>query len=135
MNIHPFIIFVTGILTMLWAYSSFYKLYEFGKFKQAMDTQVFPKWIGKILVYVIPTLEIILIILLLIPKTRLLGMYGSLFLMTLFTMYVGGATFGIYGRYPCACGGIFSRLGWKRHFKFNLIFTIIALAGVVLIEI
>lgn len=135
MNPHPFIILVTGLLIILWAYSSFSKLYELKKFKHAMLSQVFPKWIGKILIYLVPLSEIIMIILLLITNTRLIGMYASFFIMLAFTIYVGAAVMGLYARRPCACGGLFSRLGWNKHLKVNIVLTLIALVGVLLMEL
>jgi hypothetical protein len=135
MNTHPFIILVTGILIILWAYSSFSKLIDIKKFQHAMLTQVFPRWIGKLFVFFVPLLEIILIVLLVFPSTRLIGMYSSLFTMIAFTLYVGGAVFKIYDRMPCACGGLFNRLGWYKHFKLNIILTVIAFIGVLLIEV
>lgn len=135
MNPHPFIIIITGLLILLWAYASFSKIFNMHQFQHALMTQVFPRWVGKILTYALPLSELVIIGLLLIPETRLLGMYTSLFLMTIFTLYVGGAVFQIYDRYPCACGGLFSRMGWYKHLKVNIILTIIALAGVVLMEL
>lgn len=135
MNLHPLIILITGVLILLWAYASFSKLFGLHKFKQAMMTQVFPRWVGKILLYAIPLIEIGLVVLLIIPETRLFGMYSSLFLMILFTLYVGGAVFQVYDRHPCACGGLFRRLGWYKHFKVNIMLTLIALIGVVLMEL
>jgi len=135
MNLHPFIIFITGLLIILWAYTALSKLFDFNKFKYAMKIQVFPRWIGSILVYMLPVLELALVVLLIVPSTRLIGMYSSLFLMVLFTLYVGGAVFHIYDRNPCACGGLFNRLGWHKHFKVNIVLTLIALAGAVLMEI
>jgi hypothetical protein len=135
MNPHPFIIFITGFLIIMWAYASFSKLFDLPRFQHAMLTQVFPRWVGKIFTYLVPLVEIIIIVLLLIPETRLLGMYSSMFLMFLFTLYVGGAVFQIYERHPCACGGLFGRLGWQKHFKVNIMLTLVALVGVVLMEL
>jgi len=135
MNPHPFIIIITGFLVLLWAYASLSKLFNFNKFKHAMSIQVFPPWIGQIMTYLVPTVELVIVALLLITQTRLLGMYASMFLMALFTIYVGGAVFKIYERTPCACGGLFARMKWNRHFKVNIILTIIALAGVLLMEL
>ena len=134
MNPHPFIIIITAFLILLWAYASLSKLFNFKEFKQAMAVQIFPQWIGKIMVYLVPLTELILVLLLILPQTRLEGMYASLFLMTLFTLYIGGAVFQIYERTPCACGGLFERMQWKRHFKVNIVITLIALAGVILME-
>ncbi|MBB5646300.1 MauE/DoxX family redox-associated membrane protein [Pedobacter cryoconitis] len=135
MNLHPFIIIVTGMLILLWAYAAFSKLFNLAQFQHALMIQVFPRWVGKILVYVLPLSELILVGLLLIPQTRLIGMYSSFFMMGAFTLYVGGVVFKIYDQYPCACGGLFARLGWSNHFKVNIVLTLIALAGVILMEI
>ena len=135
MNLHPFIIIVSGFLVILWVYSALSKLTNWDHFKQAMKTQVFPVWAGKIFIYLIPLLELALAISLLFDTTRLYGMYASMFLMGLFTLYIGGAVFQLYSRYPCACGGLFSRIGWKRHFRLNIVLTLIATAGVLLMEL
>lgn len=135
MNPHPFIILMTGLLIILWAYAVYSKLSDLTRFKHAMSTQVFPKWIGKILVFIVPLSEIVLIILLLIPGTRLIGMYSSFLMMLSFTLYIAGAVFGLYARRPCACGGLFNRLGWNKHFKVNIVLTLIALTGVILMKI
>jgi hypothetical protein len=135
MTPHPFIILITGLLIILWAYSAFSKLYDLPNFKHAMMTQVFPEWMGKILIILVPLSEIIMIILLLIAGTRLIGMYASLFIMIAFTIYVAGTVFGVYDRRPCACGGLFSRLGWEKHLKVNIVLTLIALVGVLLMKL
>jgi hypothetical protein len=135
MNPHPFIILITGLLVILWGYASISKLTNLSEFQHAMMAQVFPKWVGRILIYVVPLAEIAMIVLLLIPSTRLIGMYASLFTMIAFTLYVGGAVFKLYLRTPCACGGLFNKLGWYRHFKVNIVLSLIALVGVVLMEL
>jgi uncharacterized membrane protein YqaE (UPF0057 family) len=61
-------------------------------------------------------------------------MYISLFMMVVFTVYVSGIIFRVYDVYPCPCGGVFSRIGWKKHFRVNLLLTLIAVVGVVLME-
>lgn len=135
MNPHPFIILITGLLVILWGYSSISKLTNLDEFRTAMMTQVFPKWLSRILIYLVPLIEIAWIVLLLIPSTRLIGMYASLFTMIAFTLYVGGAVFKLYLRTPCACGGLFNKLGWQKHFRVNIVLSIIALVGVVLMEL
>lgn len=135
MNINPFIILVAGLLIILWVYAAFSKLFNLKKFKRAMRIQVFPKWISNILIVAVPLSEIITIALLLVPHTRLLGMYASLFIMFSFTIYVGGAVFGFYERKPCACGGLFGMLGWKMHLKVNVVLTLLAFLGVILMKI
>lgn len=135
MNLHPFIILISGLLIILWTYSSFSKVFELDKFKHAMATQVFPKWIGKIFVFIIPLSEIAIIALLILPDTRLIGMYASFIMMLAFTIYVAGSVFGVYERKPCACGGLFGRLGWNRHLNLNAILTLLAFTGIILMKL
>lgn len=134
MNTYPFIIIISILLIIMWAYAAISKLVEFKAFKQALATQVFPVWIGEILVWVLPIAELAIVALLLFQKTQILGMYASFILMLLFTLYVGGAVYNIYERTPCACGGLFKRLGWGKHFRVNIFFTIISIIGIILLE-
>ena len=134
MNTYPFVIIISILLIIMWAYAVISKLLDLSAFKQAMATQVFPVWIGKILVWILPLLELAIVALLLIQKTQVIGMYASFGMMLLFTLYVGGAVFNIYQRYPCACGGLFAKLGWKRHFHVNIFFTLISIIGIILLE-
>lgn len=134
MNTHPFVIIISIMLIIMWAYAAISKLLNLTDFKQALATQVFPKWIGKILVWVLPITELAVVGLLLFQKTQLLGMYASFGMMLLFTLYVGGTVFNIYERHPCACGGLFAKLGWKKHFRVNIFLTLLSIAGIVLLE-
>lgn len=134
MNTYPFVIIVSILLIIMWAYAAVSKLVALQDFKQALATQVFPVWIGKILVWVLPVAELGIAGLLLFKKTQLLGMYASFGLMLLFTLYVGGAVYNIYERYPCACGGLFAKLGWKKHFRLNIFFTLVSIIGIILLE-
>jgi polyferredoxin len=104
------------------------------KFKYALSVQAFPKWIGQILVWSIPASELAVTGLLLFDESRLLGMYLSFIMMLAFTFYIGGVIFKVYNVYPCPCGGLFSRMGWKKHFKVNLWLTALALIGVLIME-
>lgn len=135
MDIIPAIILlITAILILLWAYSSISKFRDLSRFRRGLKSQVFPKWIGEILFWTLPLTELMLIMLLWLPDTRLSGMYISAFLMLSFTIYVGGAVYGFYDRYPCPCGGIFRGMRWNTHLKVNFILSCIAIAGVLLME-
>lgn len=134
MNTYPFVIIVSILLIIMWAYAAVSKLVALQDFKQALATQVFPVWVGKILVWILPVAELGIAGLLLFKKTQLLGMYASFGLMLLFTLYVGGAVYNIYERYPCACGGLLAKLGWKKHFRLNIFFTLVSIIGIILLE-
>lgn len=135
MNIIPlFILVITAIMILLWAYSAISKFRDLPRFRRGLRSQAFPKWVGDILFWTLPVTELTQIILLWLPDTRLLGMYLSALLMLTFTIYIGGAVYGFYDRYPCPCGGIFRGMRWNTHLKVNFILTCISVAGILLME-
>ncbi|MFI8378863.1 MauE/DoxX family redox-associated membrane protein [Leeuwenhoekiella sp. NPDC079379] len=66
--------------------------------------------------------------LLLVSKTRRLGLLGSAVLMSVFTVYIAGMMLFI-PELPCSCGGIINDLTWSQHLLFNLVFTALAIYG------
>jgi len=77
----------------------------------------------------IPFLELVIAGLLLFHGYRLIGLYGSLVLMLLFTGYII-AVLQFSNSIPCSCGGVVSALGWKDHILLNISFMILALLGI-----
>ena len=129
-----FIKIIVALFILLWSYSTLSKLTNIRRFRSAMLVQVFPKWVRHLLVWILPVYEGALAFILMFEKTQLPGMYLSFFTMLLFSLYIGGAMLRIFGRRPCACGGLFRKMGWKNHLKFNIICTIISFIGVLLLE-
>lgn len=125
---------IIALFVFLWMYTSLPKLRNITYFKAVLKSQAIPKWSVSWLTWMLPILELGTVVLLVVPETRLIGMYISLVMMVAFTLYVGGIIFRVYDRYPCPCGGVFSRIGWKKHFKVNLLLSLIAAAGVLLME-
>ncbi|MET4138263.1 MauE/DoxX family redox-associated membrane protein [Pedobacter sp. UYP1] len=125
---------ITGIFIALWSYASFPKFRNLRYFRAILRSQAIPKWIVSPLTILLPLTEIGIIILLINSTTRLFGMYLSLTMMLIFTIYVAGIMYQAYDRYPCPCGGLFSHMGWRKHFKVNIALTVLALVGVILLE-
>lgn len=96
----------------------------------AMRNQPFSRPVNDLLAYTLPALEMITVVLLVIHTTRLLGLYLSLLLMTLFTGYVLAVLLGLFGRIPCSCGGVIELLGWKEHLVFNIFFLVISILAI-----
>ena len=84
-----------------------------------------------ILSWLIPTIEMVIVMMLTIYSTRFYGLLSSLFLLIVFTMYIAGMLLS-GSHLPCSCGGVISRLSWKEHLVFNLFFMALSLAGIVL---
>ncbi|MCG2462574.1 hypothetical protein K8352_17565 [Flavobacteriaceae bacterium F89] len=80
--------------------------------------------------WIIPSAELLVPVLLIWHKTKLIGLYGALGLMSLFTVYTVAIVF--FSPYiPCSCGGVISLFSWDQHLIFNTIFLLLAILGVV----
>lgn len=132
-NLLTYLIVVLFIL--LWIYASVPKLFNLRRFREVLKSQAIPKWLANLLSWTLPFLELIIAGMLIFPESRLMGLYLSFFMMLIFTIYVSGIIFHVYNIYPCPCGALFRRMGWKKHFKVNILLTSIALIGIVLIEL
>lgn len=75
--------------------------------------------------------EFIVAGLLFFPRTRNLGLYLSLALMTGFTVYIA-YMMSFVPNLPCSCGGVISKMTWKQHLIFNIFFILLALMGILL---
>jgi putative oxidoreductase len=117
------------MLILLFNYTAISKLTDFHAYSMEMSKQVFSKPLTGILIYTIPSLEILTSVLLIIPKFRLTGFLFSLILMVVFTGYIILVLTGYFNRIPCACGGVLSFLNWNSHLWFNLFFLALAALG------
>lgn len=120
------------ILILLWVYTAGTKLTHFDKFKSELFNQVFSRGFASVLLYLIPTAELIAGLLLLKSPLRLAGFTLSFLLMALFTGYVGLILLGYYDRVPCSCAGIIQNMGWSAHLIFNILFMAIAIVGIII---
>jgi hypothetical protein len=83
--------------------------------------------------FAVPTVEIIVALLLLIPQTVKTGLYSFIAVMSAFTFYIISAM--IWEKnLPCHCGGAIEKLSWSQHIWFNLAFISIAIFGLRLIK-
>ena len=119
-----------ALLIFLFLYTAVHKLANFDVFIYNMGKQPLPKWMDTILVYTLPPIEIILAAILFFDKTRLIGFWGSLIIMSLFTLYVISVLLNFYHYIPCACGGVITKLKWNGHLILNLCFVGIAITGI-----
>lgn len=120
----------TYLLALLFFFTALSKLFDFRHFVREINNQVFPKQLTSILIIALPAIELITTFLLLRVKYRIGGLWLSLVLMTAFTIYVALVTFHFFPRVPCACAGVFKHMSWPGHLIFNIVFTLIAAAGI-----
>ena len=125
--------FICFLYILLFVYAALSKLLVFDEFKiQIGQSSMLTPFEG-IVAWGIPYLEILIALLLLIPRFRLLGMYAAFSLMVMFTAYIF-IILNFSNDIPCSCGGVIEKLGWTEHLIFNIVFVILAFIGILIIN-
>jgi hypothetical protein len=120
-----------ALLIILFIYAGLTKLITYEKFRwDLLGHKVLVPYAHTI-AWAIPGFEILIAFLLLIKKTRVLGLYLSFGLLAIFTAYII-YMFNFYELAPCSCGGVISKLSWGQHVVFNIFFTVLSLIAIFL---
>lgn len=122
---------IISALVLLFVYASLSKLLDFDRFRDQMYNQPFPIFISDLLKWVVPIIELFCVLLLLVKRWRMSGLYLSFVLMFLFTGYVGLVVLNFFGRIPCSCGGVLQSMSWTTHLIFNIAYMILAFIGII----
>lgn len=116
---------------LLFVYAAVSKLLDFENFRvqlgQSPLLSAFASWVS----WLVISFEILISVLLIIPRYRSVALFAAFSLMVMFTAYI----FIIlhYSDFvPCSCGGILEKLSWTQHLVFNIVFALMAAAGVLL---
>ncbi|MGV6945467.1 MauE/DoxX family redox-associated membrane protein [Sphingobacterium kyonggiense] len=125
--------FVSYAFILLWGYASITKLYNWKLSRTEMHMQIFPAWIGDILFWFIPLLELFLVLVLLDRKRVTMGLKLSTLLIALFTFYLLIGVTGFFGE-PCICAGILKGKSVTYHIVFNMVFVIFGIIALVLAQ-
>lgn len=120
---------ISAILIIMWAYTAFSKLLEYPVFAAQLHTHSYLKYFSTYLAWALPAAEFIVALLLIIPKTRFLGLYLTIAFLLTFTGYL---VFMLLFEedLPCSCGGFVSSLTWGQHIAFNVFLVLLAFLGV-----
>jgi uncharacterized membrane protein YphA (DoxX/SURF4 family) len=121
---------ICTLLIALFIYAAFSKWVDMKAFSRAMYNQPFPHWASSFFIVSLPAIEVVISFLLIIGKTRQLGLIASAMLMSMFTIYISSILLHFFPRVPCSCGGVIRKLGWGQHLLFNLFFMAIAFWGI-----
>lgn len=113
-------------LALLWTYAVISKWGDHEVFAAQLARQPIPAILINVIFWLLPSIELICAFLIAGNNTRKIGLYLSLALLIFFTAYVALALSGmIWEKRPCACGGLFAKMGWKSHLIFNTGCTIL----------
>jgi uncharacterized membrane protein YphA (DoxX/SURF4 family) len=115
---------------LLFVYAAVSKLLDFENFQlqlgQSPLLSAFAWWIS----WSVPIIEILVSILLSIPKFRKFGLFAALGLMTMFTVYIF-IILHFSSFVPCSCGGILEKMSWNTHLIFNVFCILCAVTALV----
>lgn len=114
---------------LLFVYAAVSKLLDFENFQAQIGQSPLLSVFAEPISYAVPISELLLSLFLVIPKSKITGIYGSTFLMIMFTTYII-IILNFSAFIPCSCGGILEKLGWTEHLIFNLCFVIIGILAI-----
>lgn len=110
----------TWILILLFLHTGIDKLAGLKTFTAQMERSPLIGTYAHALGILVPACEVVTAMLLVFGKTRLAGLYASVFLMSVFTAYIYAMLKYSY-HLDCSCGGVTKYLDWTEHLWFNAI--------------
>jgi hypothetical protein len=120
---------ISGLLIFLFLYTGLSKLVQHDTFKFNLTESPLLSSFAGFLSIALPIGEILLVGLLLFKRTQLKGLWISVGLLSLFTIYLIYMV-SFHDKLPCSCGGVISKMSWKQHIPFNLLFVALSLLAI-----
>ena len=122
---------ITLLNIILFLYTGIAKIQDYIVFKdQMLDSPILAPIAGAIAI-LLPTVEFLVVFMLIIPRWRSKGLHTTLALMIAFTAYII-ALFAFNKEMPCSCGGIMEELSWSQHIGFNSCFILLNIWAILL---
>lgn len=122
---------ISFLFIVLFVYTALSKLMDYETFALQLAQSPLLSAFAGFMAMAVPSLEIVVAILLMIPKFRLLGLYASFFIMVMFTAYIF-IILNFSDFIPCSCGGVLEDLSWNQHLVFNALFIVMAIVAILL---
>lgn len=124
---------ICTLLILLFVYAGVSKLLGYAEFRMQLGRAPFIASYAGIIAWLVPTIELVIVAMLTIMRTRKMGLYASLILMIIFTGYIAGML--LSGTHlPCSCGGVINGLSWGQHLMFNIFFILLSITGIALVK-
>lgn len=126
-----FLEFTCLLYIILFVYAAVSKLLDFENFQAQLGQSPLLSPFADFVSYSVIVIELIIAVLLSIPKLRYFALWGAVALMSMFTAYI---VIILHFSYfvPCSCGGILEKLGWTEHLIFNVVFVLLAIVAILL---
>jgi hypothetical protein len=113
----------------LFAYTAYSKVIDHTRFLNGLRNVHLISPISNVIAIMVPVIEIVVSILLIIPRTMKIGLIGFCITMIVFTLYIISAIIW-EPELPCHCGGAIEKLTWMQHIWFNLAFIFLAILAI-----
>jgi hypothetical protein len=124
---------IASLFILLFVYTALSKLYDPERFKWALGKSPLLSDGASLIAWLLPAVELAVALMLFFPSTKQAGLYASLCLVSVFTLYIAYMVLVTpHSKLPCSCGGILQKMSWNQHLLFNLIFTSLASIAIIL---
>lgn len=124
--------FISSLLIFLFGYTAISKLLSIDHFEAVLEQSPLISSGAALLAWQVPLAELAIVLLLIFPATRKLGLWASALVLSLFTVYL--VYMVLFSRYlPCSCGGVINNMSWPEHIGFNLVFIGLSVAALKLV--
>jgi len=124
---------ISSLCIFLFLYSASAKLIDHSRFLNGLyHVEMISRFAWSIS-WLVPFAEIMVAVLLIVPRTVIWGLYGFLTIMTLFTIYILSVLLWAK-KLPCHCGGVIEKLSWGQHVWFNVAFIALAVFALRLLK-
>jgi hypothetical protein len=114
---------------LLFCYASISKSLDFENFQIQLAQSPLLSANAGFISYATIISELIVVFLLFYQRSRLIGLYCSLGLMTAFTVYIYLILY-FSDSIPCSCGGILEKMDWTDHLFFNFLCVLLAIVAI-----
>ncbi|MEZ4970788.1 MAG: MauE/DoxX family redox-associated membrane protein [Flavobacteriaceae bacterium] len=124
---------ISTLFIILFTYAGLTKLLEGHRFYDNIRNSPIlgGETLASLASWMVPLAELTVALLLVRSRTRLMGFYGAMGLMLLFTGYTVAIVFFAPYR-PCSCGGVISLLSWEQNLVLNLVLLLLVIMAIVL---
>lgn len=125
-NLKKILIEIVSLLyVVLFIYAAVSKLIDFENFKVQLGQSPLLSAFAVPVAIGVPVLEILIAVMLLLPKLKLYGLLSGFSLMVMFTAYIY-IILNFSQFIPCSCGGVLEKMTWNQHLIFNIAFVLLA---------
>ncbi|MBX2968257.1 MAG: hypothetical protein KF803_02715 [Cyclobacteriaceae bacterium] len=122
---------IVFLYIVLLVYAAVTKLLDHEKFVVQVGQSPILTDYAVFLAWAVPLVELVISALLIVPGTRLVGLYAGFSLLVMFTTYIVLASrFSDF--VPCSCGGVLEGMTWTQHLFFNVAFVLMGIIGILL---